>query len=226
MQIPVSPTVPSLFTFRVKDGKMAHLSGVSVQDVSLSFQNEQFKGPILFTHRGLSGPVVLRTSAWLARELFEQDYKFDLKISWLTGKRRTELESEMLAYIESGSRLKVHQLKIEGIPKRLLNFLIEEAGVREYTNWAELGKKGVKSILSQLFEFSVAISGKDTFKDEFVTAGGVELKALNINTFESLAYPGLYFAGEVLDIDGITGGFNFQAAWSVSFMVAKAISDN
>ncbi|MBR9859639.1 aminoacetone oxidase family FAD-binding enzyme [bacterium] len=218
--------VPSLFTFKSKDPEFKSLAGVSVQDaeVRISGVKGQFNGPLLITHRGFSGPAILKSSAWLAQELEQKNYSFELIISWVNPSHRAKLEDSLRATAEQFPKEKVLNWRDHGLPKRLYQHLFERTKLREYTNWSEIGKKGVKALLEQIFECKISISGKDTFKEEFVTAGGIDLKQLNMSNFQSKLHPEIYFAGEVLNIDAITGGFNFQAAWSGAFLIAEDLT--
>lgn len=218
--------VPSLFTFNTKDTRLRDLSGVSVPDAFLRIPGTKLsaEGPLLVTHWGLSGPAVLRISAWGARDLNSMEYRFPLEINFL-GKTNPAATAENL------QRLKVELGKKQvaanaqfGLPLRLWQSLVAAAAIPGERRWADLDKKNLAALTTQLTAAVFQIAGKSTFKEEFVTAGGVALKELNFKTFESKMHPNLYLAGEVLDIDAITGGFNFQAAWTGGWLAGKALS--
>ena len=211
----LEPPVPSLFTFHIQEPWVRELAGVSVPrvEVSVPGTNLREEGPLLFTHWGLSGPVILRLSAWGARELHARDYKFTLRIAWSP-------EAELKP---SGNL--VVNAPIEGLPKRLWVALTELAGISREQRWASLSKAAQHRLISQLRGTELDVSGKSLNKDEFVTCGGVRLSEVNFKTMESRVCPGLYLAGELLDIDGITGGFNFQAAWTTGWIAGNAMAD-
>ena len=222
------PPVPSLFTFNTKDTRLRDLSGVSVPDASLRIPGTKLsaEGPLLVTHWGLSGPAVLRISAWGARELHGLEYRFPLEINFLGKTGSLEAGEEL-------QRLKTEQGKKQvasnaqfSLPQRLWQSLADAAGIPAERRWADLDKKQLTGLTAQLTAAVFQIAGKSTFKEEFVTAGGVVLKELNFKTFESKIHPNLFLAGEVLDIDAITGGFNFQAAWTGGQLAGKAMALN
>jgi predicted Rossmann fold flavoprotein len=218
--------VPSLFTFNTKDTRLRDLSGVSVPDAALHIPGTKLlaDGPLLVTHWGLSGPGILRLSAWGARDLHRMEYRFPLEINFL-GKTKPSEAAEML------QRLKLQQGKKQvgpnaqfGLPLRLGQSLVGAANIPGERRWGDLDKKNLADLTAQLTAAVFQIAGKSTFKEEFVTAGGVALKELNFKTFESRICPNLFLAGEVLDIDAITGGFNFQAAWTGGWLAGKAMA--
>lgn len=216
---------PSLFTFNTKDTRLRDLSGISVPDASLEVPSLKLsaRGPILITHWGLSGPAVLRLSAWGARAMKDVNYDFALKINWLGDKRLEEILQILTVSKSELSKKQISANALFGVPARLWAALCVAAGVPESMRWADAGKKLMESLSQQLGAATFNIKGKSTFKEEFVTAGGVSLKEVNFKTFESKLFPGLYFAGEVLDIDAITGGFNFQAAWTGGWIAGNSI---
>lgn len=222
----IVPPVPSLFTFNTKDTRLRDLSGVSVPMASLRIPGTRLsaEGPLLVTHWGLSGPAVLRISAWGARELHEMGYKFLLEINF-SGEKNTSAVGELLNKIkvEQGKKL-VAANPILNLPTRLWQRLVEAAGINPERRWADLGKVEVQALVGQIAAAQFQVTGKSTFKEEFVTAGGVSLKELNFKTFESKICPGLFLAGEVLDVDAITGGFNFQAAWTGGWLAGQALA--
>lgn len=222
----IVPPVPSLFTFNIKDPRIKDLMGVSAQaTVKVKDSRLQASGPLLITHWGMSGPGILRLSAWGARELFAKNYQFVLQVNWLN-----DLDFEETA--ELLRELKMEHAK-KGIvkkspfdfPNRLWESLVLASGISAETKWADLSRKQLDDLATQLVNGSYPVNGKSTFKEEFVTAGGIDLKEINFKTMESKIVPDLYFAGEILDIDAITGGFNFQNAWTGGFLVAKNFSN-
>ena len=218
------PTVPSLFTFTIRDEGLRSLMGLVV-NAAVAIPGTPFKadGPLLITDWGLSGPAVLKLSSYAARHLHEAGYQAPLSINWLAlNEARTR---EILQETAAGNpRKQISNTPLEGLPSRLWNHLVSRAGLREDLRWAELGSKGLNRLVSTLTQDPYAIAGKTKFREEFVTCGGVALGNLDPSTLESKRHPGLYFAGEVLDIDAITGGFNLQAAWTTGAVVARSIA--
>ena len=218
------PTVPSLFTFTIRDEALRNLMGLVV-DASVSLPGTAFKadGPLLITDWGLSGPAVLKLSSYAARHLHEAGYQAPLAVNWLD--MNESAARETLQETAAGNpRKQVSNTPVAGLPSRLWNFLTAKAGLRPDIRWAELGSKGLNRLVSTLTQDTYAIAGKTKFREEFVTCGGVALGNLDPGTLECKRYPGLYFAGEVLDIDAITGGFNLQAAWTTGAAVARSIA--
>jgi hypothetical protein len=218
------PTVPSLFTFTVQDAGLRSLMGLVV-DASVNIPGTAFKaeGPLLMTDWGLSGPAVLKLSSYAARFLHEAGYKAPLTVNWLT---LNEAESrELLQETAAGNpRKQVSNTPLAGLQARLWNHLILRAGLRPDIRWAEVGSKGLNRLVATLTQDTYQIAGKTKFREEFVTCGGVALSNLDPATLMCKRHPGLYFAGEVLDIDAITGGFNLQAAWTTGAVVARSIA--
>ena len=218
--------VPSLFTLNLPKHPITALMGVSVPNVSIKVIGSKLKeaGPMLITHWGLSGPAVLKLSAWGARQLAERNYQFEVAVNWLGEMNETALRNEWTFYRDQMAALKMGTKSPFALPNRLWNFLLDQAGIDMNTKWAEL-KSAHQNKLIQLLTNSVyTVSGKTTFKEEFVTAGGISLSEINPQTMESRIMPSIYFAGEVMDVDGITGGFNFQHAWTSGFIAATAIA--
>jgi len=219
----IVPPVPSLFTFHIQDKALHHLMGLSVTDVVLTSKEMSLKssGPMLITHWGISGPAVLKMSAAGARLMHESKYHFDLEIGWTPG-----LTSEDIADFrkQRGSATLGGQSPVS-LPSRLWKYLVTRAGIGHDKKWAELSKVELENITTVLTRDVHKVNGKSTFKEEFVTAGGVDLRQINFSTFESRLHTGMYFAGEVLDIDAVTGGFNFQAAWTGAYLASKAIAN-
>ena len=218
------PTVPSLFTFTIKDEDLRALMGLVV-DVSVSIPGTSFKadGPLLITDWGLSGPAVLKLSSYAARYLHDAGYKAPLSVNWLAA---SEAETRgILQELEAGNpRKQVSSTPPGGLKARLWNHLTVRAGLRPDIRWAELGSKGFNKLVNVLTQDLYAIEGKTKFREEFVTCGGVALSNVAPATLESKTHPGLYFAGEVLDIDAVTGGFNLQAAWTTGYVAAQSIA--
>lgn len=222
----ITQPVPSLFTFNIKDGRLRELAGVSVPAATLRVEGTklQASGAVLVTHWGLSGPAILRLSAWGARELHGMNYEFALKINWLGDKTEAEILNFLNRVKTENGRKQIAANAQFGLPQRLWERLAAAAGVGQELRWADAGKTLLQSLAGELAAGSFPVRGKSTFKEEFVTAGGVDLRELNFKTFESKRCPGLYFAGEVLDIDAITGGFNFQAAWTGGWIAGQAMA--
>ena len=217
--------VPSLFTFNIKDKRIEGLAGVSVEDVTLRMESVTVRGPLLITHWGLSGPAVLRCSAWGARILFEKKYASPLTVNWL-GNYGLDAALEVLQRNKDwkeNTRRKIGTTPaFSQIPVRLWKQLTEFIGDK---NWADVTKAELRRLAQELTTGEFQITGKGQFKEEFVTAGGVSLKEVDFKTMQSRLIDGLYFAGEVLDIDGITGGFNFQSSWTTGWLAGTALSE-
>src|SRR5690554_1332329 len=222
----VAPPVPSLFTFNLKDKAITELSGVSVPEVTVKIAGTKLeqKGPILITHWGLSGPVVLRTSAWGARILHDKNYSYTVLVNWLSELKEPEARKAVEAYKTKHPKQKIISNPLFSLPKRLWEFLCAKAGIGAETLWNNYSGKSYNRLINILVADEYQASGKTTFKEEFVTCGGIPLSEVNLHTMESKICPGLHFAGEVLDIDGITGGFNFQAAWTTGWLAAQAMA--
>jgi predicted Rossmann fold flavoprotein len=219
----IVPPVPSLFTFNTKDTRLRDLAGVSVPMATLRIPGTKLEasGPMLVTHWGLSGPAVLRISAWGARDLNKVLYKFPLEINFLPEQNIEEvLGAFQKMKLENAKKL-VKSNPLFGLPARLWQRFTEATGIGPERRWGDLPKSDLQALAMQISEAQFQITGKSTFKEEFVTAGGVALKELNFKTFESRICPGLFLAGEVLDIDAITGGFNFQAAWTGGWLAGR-----
>lgn len=219
----IVPPVPSLFTFTVQDSALRALSGLVV-NASIGLQSTKFKadGALLITDWGLSGPAALKLSSYAARVLKESGYKGIITIDWL---QSSEAETKDLLQ-KTASEAPQKQVSSNHIlPSRLWNHIIGKAGLRPEIKWAELGSKGLNRLTATLVNDTYTLAGKGRFREEFVTAGGVSIGNINLSTLESKAHKGLYFAGEVLDIDAITGGFNLQAAWSTGYVCACSIAN-
>lgn len=220
----IESPVPSLFSFHTSATWLRSLPGISVADVEVSVGKLRERGPLLITHNGVSGPAVLRLSAWGARLLHEQNYRFTLRINWTPGLNEDALRSEFGSRRQTEPTRRVSNSRIGSIPARLWEELISNAGVAPGTNWSSLARVGVNELIAQLRATELRIDGKSLNKEEFVTCGGVRLSEINFKTMESRVVPNLYFAGELLDIDGITGGFNFQAAWTTGWIAGRAMA--
>jgi predicted Rossmann fold flavoprotein len=207
--------VPSLFTFNTKDPRLKDLLGISVPNAKVHLEGSklQTEGSLLITHWGLSGPAVLKFSAWGARELAEKQYHFSIRINW-TGWDIDDVKAELEQLKQNEGKKACAANPKFGLPSRLWRSLVHASGIGSEKRWGDLNKNELGKLETELAQGQFQINGKSTFKEEFVTAGGVDLREINFKTFGSKLFPGLYFAGEVLDVDAITGGFNFQAAWS------------
>lgn len=220
----IVPPCPSLFTFNLPQHPISTLMGLVVKNVQVSIKDSKIvtDGPLLITHWGLSGPAILKASAWGATLLAERKYDFTAFVDWIPEVGKEEITSMR----ESMAKKKVTANALFGLPARLWQFLIEQVLVDKEKNWASLSKVEMSDIVTQLKKCSFAVKGKTTFKEEFVTAGGVSLDQINFKTFGSKLHPGLYMAGEVINIDAVTGGFNFQAAWTGGYIAAMDMARN
>ncbi len=224
----LEPPVPSLFTFHVAVPWLRDLAGISVPKVQVAVSTAKLKeeGPMLITHSGLSGPVILRLSAWGARALHASNYKFNLLVNWLPHLKEESLAQQFdLQRKNSPSRLVVNS-PIAPLAARLWEALVLASDVPRETRWADLSSSFRHRLIQQLTRMEFSVSGKSLNADEFVTCGGVRLSEVNFKTMESRLCPGLYFGGELLDIDGITGGFNFQSAWTTGWLAGRAIASS
>ncbi len=216
--------VPSLFTFQARDKTITSLSGISRPHAQVSIPEFNFtsSGPLLITHWGFSGPAVLKLSAWGARELYQCGYTFDFSINW-AGEDSSILKAKLKTLFQKETKKKVQNLSLYEIPSRLWKYLCTRSGIQEQTNCSEMGNVLTDKLVQVLTADVYRIVGKSTFKEEFVTAGGVDLKEIDFTRFESKLIPNLFVVGEVLNIDALTGGFNFQAAWTGAEIVARSI---
>ena len=222
---PLESPVPSLFTFNINDPLLRQLMG-TVVDATAMIPGTKMRasGPLLVTHWGMSGPCILRLSSYAARWLSEHDYKQPLAINW-TNRRENEVQEQLAALRQQHAQKQLTTIRPFDLPQRLWTYLTEKAlDGRAKAPWGSLNQKEINRLTNTLINDTYQIAGRAPFKDEFVTCGGVSLAAVNPSTLESRTQPHLYFAGEVLDIDGVTGGFNFQAAWTTAYAVATAIS--
>ncbi|MBE7685907.1 aminoacetone oxidase family FAD-binding enzyme [Tenacibaculum piscium] len=219
--------VPSLFTFNIKDKRIIDLGGISVPnaDVKLVGTNLENSGPLLITHWGLSGPAILKLSAFGARILADKNYQYNVLVNWL-GQDFDDTLDELTALKSSEARKQVNlKSPFADIPRRLWERFVAAAEIKTTQNWGDLSNKQLHNLATQLTKGLFNANGRTTFKDEFVTAGGVDLKEINFKRFESKLHKNLFMVGEVLNIDAVTGGFNFQNAWTGAFICAKSISE-
>ncbi|MFM6934632.1 MAG: NAD(P)/FAD-dependent oxidoreductase [Flavobacteriales bacterium] len=215
--------VPSLFTFNMPNNPIRELMGTVVEKVSVKVEGTKLlgQGPLLITHWGMSGPAVLLLSAWGARILAEKSYQFHVLVNWLNETKETDLRSALDETVQLHGAKKVQNLNPFPITNRLWHFLLAKAEIPSEIRWHELGKKNTNKLINILLNDRYEVAGKTTFKEEFVTAGGISMTDIDIRNMESKRTPGIHFAGEILDIDGITGGFNFQAAWTTGYIAGK-----
>ena len=222
----IIPPVPSLFTFNINDAQLRNLMG-TVVDATAMIPGTKMRasGPLLITHWGMSGPCILRLSSYAARLLSEHQYQMPLSVNW-TSLKENEVQEELLAFCRQHAQKQLTTMRPFDLPQRLWSYLTEKAlAGRAHAPWGSLNQKELNRLTNMLINDTYQIAGRAPFKDEFVTCGGIDLSAVNPSTLESREHPHLYFAGEVLDIDGVTGGFNFQAAWTTAYTVATAIKD-
>ncbi len=221
----IQTPVPSLFTFNMPKHPITELMGVAVPDATVRITGTKISehGPLLITHWGMSGPAVLRTSAWAARELSERNYEFNIQINWLLNVTEEELKEQLLDIRREQGKQSVGNKNPFNLPKRLWEYQLKNAGINEETKWGELPAAAQNKMINFLIRDAYGVKGKTTFKEEFVTCGGVKLSEIDPQTMESRVMKGLYFAGEILDVDGITGGFNFQHAWSSGFIASQSM---
>jgi predicted Rossmann fold flavoprotein len=219
----IEPCVPSLFTFRTADGELSALAGNVIENVRVSALGCKAEGALLITHSGVSGPAVLRISSFGARAFAACQYAFELKINWTATMNDEQVFQSLEAFKRSSPRKKTGTWSPVGLPSRLWQLIVKRAGVDEATDWGSCSFKMLRKIALQVTGFTLAVTGKNTHREEFVTCGGIRLKEVDFKTMQSRITPGLYFAGEVLDLDGLTGGFNLQAAWTTGYLAAQSI---
>ncbi len=219
--------VPSLFTFNIKDPILTDIPGISVPNALVSIEDGLFEshGPLLITHWGLSGPAILKLSSFAALELAQLNYQFSVKVNWLNSTFEQVLEALKTCKTNTPKKQLLLKSPFVEISKRLWSKLVLAVGIQKDKNWSDVSNKELELLSKKLTNTCFNSHGKTTFKEEFVTAGGVDLKEINFKRFESKLHPNLFFAGEVLNIDGLTGGFNFQNAWTGGFLAAKAIAE-
>ena len=221
----IVPAVPSLFTFNIKDSRIKDLMGLAAfANVKVKGSKLEASGPLLITHWGMSGPGILRLSAWGAIILAEKKYQFTIEVNWLNETTFEETLDKLKEIKQEHAKKAVSKKSPFELPNRLWESLVLAAGILEETKWADLSKNQLQNVANQLTNGEFPVNGKSTFKEEFVTAGGIDLKEINFKTMESKLHQNLYFAGEILNIDALTGGFNFQNAWTSGYIVANSIT--
>lgn len=222
----IEPLVPSLFSFNISDPRLEGLAGLSVQRASVRtvLKSPAQIGPLLITHRGLSGPAILRLSAWEARRFAKHDYQLEISINWLGQTSSERLRETFSSLRTSSGKTLVKNRFPEELPRRLWERMLDTTGISASTQWSQLPKNKENALLREITDGRFHVLGKTTNKDEFVTCGGVRLREIDFRSMESKVVPGLHFAGECLDIDGITGGFNFQAAWTTGRIAGLAMA--
>ena len=226
----IEPPVPSLFTFTLKDAALRQRSGLSMNPVEVKLKLPGQKkpltqtGPVLVTHWGLSGPAILKLSAWGARALHDHGYQGTLLINWQPQLTQDEVRTLLQTARGEGGKRAIANHNPSPAPKRLWAYFVQRAQIDPQTQWTALSNKAINKLTQELCQGEYSVQGKGVFKDEFVTCGGIRLKEINFKTMESRLCPGLFFAGEILDIDGITGGFNFQSAWTTGWLAGQAMT--
>ncbi len=222
----IEPPVPSLFTFHIDDKRLEGLSGVSVENATAAVAGTKLResGPLLITHWGLSGPAILKLSAWGARELAKVNYEFPVVVNFAGAHTRDSLVRELTAVREKNPRKQIATWSPVDMPQRLWERLVTSSGIAPTTPWAQVGNAALGALATQITGAEFKVVGKSLFKEEFVTCGGVRLNEVDFRTMESRVCPGLHFAGEVLDVDGVTGGFNFQSAWTTGWLAGQAMA--
>jgi len=223
----IEEPVPSLFTFNMPGNPITDLMGVVVEStiVKIIGTKLQEQGPLLITHWGMSGPVILRLSAWGARELAARQWKFSVMINWVSEYNEQSMREKFQELRFEIASQKINSKNNFGLPARLWEFLLVQSGIKPETRWADLPVKEQNKLIRNLCQYECTITGKTTFKEEFVTAGGIKLNEVSADTMMSKKIPNLFFAGEIVDVDGITGGYNFQHAWTSGFIAAKTIAE-
>ena len=225
-QLEKMESVPSLFTFNIDNKALHSLMGTVVENVTARLTGTKLSasGPLLITHWGLSGPAILKLSSYGARVLKEREYRMEVAINWFGKERETEVAERLHILVSENSKKQLSSVYPEELVQRLWIFLLERAGLSPQKRWQELGAKQLNRLAALLTNDTYAISGKGAYKEEFVTCGGIALSNINPSTMECKAYPGLFFAGEVLDVDAITGGYNLQAAWTMGYISACSVT--
>ncbi len=218
--------VPSLFTFNMPGNAVTALMGVVAENAAVKIAGTKLaeQGPLLITHWGMSGPAILKLSAWGARELAACNWNFKITVNWVPVYNENTLREKMLQLRFDIATQKIVNRNPFGLPGRLWEYLLLQSGVKEDLRWADLPAKEQNKLIKNICAQEFDVKGKTTFKEEFVTAGGVQLNEIDHNAMQSKIAPGLFFAGEVINVDGVTGGFNFQNAWTTGWIAAKAIS--
>ena len=219
----IIPPVPSLFTFNMPNEPIKKLMGLVVENARVMIKKSKIKtkGPLLITHWGMSGPAILKASAFAARELSEREYEFEIQVNWVDETNTELLFNKLLDLSQANSQKSIGSQNVFILPNRLWNYLLSKAEIPSDQKWNEIGKKKFRELVTVLTQDDYQVSGKTTFKEEFVTCGGIDLKEIDLNTMESKKNKNLYFVGEIIDVDAITGGYNFQAAWSGGYVAGK-----
>ncbi len=219
----IEEPVPSLFTFNMPDEPITRLMGVVVENTWVNIQGTKIRssGPILITHWGMSGPAIINLSSYGARILSERNYIFKIQVNWVNELNNEVVTAQLKSIVSEHSNKLLSNYRPYSLPARLWEYLLEKSKLPENKTWGELGKKGLNKLISVLTNDEYAVKGQTTFREEFVTCGGVSLESVDLNTMQSKVCKNLYFAGEILDIDAITGGFNFQSAWTTGFIAGK-----
>lgn len=217
--------VPSLFTFHIQQSELTHLKGISIPQVTLRMAGTSImqSGPILITHQGLSGPSVLRLSAWAARESHQRNYHFDILINWLGDATETDVRNILKANRQSSGKQQVSHHNPFQLPRRFWDYILHAIDMPPATKWGEMPALHQNRMVEKLIRDVYSVAGKNTFKEEFVTCGGIKIKEIDPESMQSRIIKGLFFAGEIMDVDGLTGGFNFQHAWSSGWIAAQGI---
>src|SRR3989339_1543639 len=216
----IIPPVPSLFTFNMPSENITQLMGIVIENALVSFENSKLKanGPLLITHWGMSGPAILKLSSFGARILNDLKYDFNIQVNWINIVNNNIVFEKLTEISQSNQHKQLANFRAFMLPERLWLFLLEKCNLSSSKKWGEIGKKGINKLTNILTNDVYSVKGKTTFREEFVTCGGVSLENIDVNTMQSKNCKNLYFAGEILDIDGITGGFNLQAAWTTGFI--------
>ena len=223
----IEPLAPSLFAFDITDERLKELAGISLENVSVRVKSngKRQTGPILITHRGLSGPAILKLSAWEARQLNESDYQFEIELNWLGVRTESDLQTLFARMRNQKGQQLVKTKLFEELPRRLWEKILSSVKIEGTLQWAQLPKKLEAQLIKELITAIFQVRGKTMNKEEFVTCGGIRLKEVNFKKMESRVIPHLYFAGECLDYDGITGGFNFQGAWTTGYIAGTSMAE-
>jgi len=224
----IESAVPSLFTFNIPGNKITELMGVSVEEALIKINDTKFKqsGPLLITHWGMSGPAILKLSAWAARDLANKEYDFNIIINWIPAYNENSLREHWPDLRKELGIQKIVNRNPFGLPNRLWVYVLEESNIEKEIRWVDLSSKHQNKLIQTLTTQTFHVKGKTTFKEEFVTCGGINLGEIDANTMKSKKVNNLFFAGEVIDVDGITGGFNFQNAWTTGWIAAKSIASD
>ena len=223
----IEPLAPSLFAFDITDERLKELAGISLENVSVRVKSngKSQTGPILITHRGLSGPAILKLSAWEARQLNESEYQFEIELNWLGGRTESDIQTFFARMRNQKGQQFVKSKLFDELPRRLWEKILSYVKIEGTLQWAQLPKKLEAQLIKELITATFQVRGKTMNKEEFVTCGGIRLKEVNFKKMESRVIPHLYFAGECLDYDGITGGFNFQGAWTTGYIAGIAMAE-